>query len=66
MMEGVNLRYIVTTYINIIMDPPIQLLYANKIIKKINEEFLDHEFTWFNLTDICLMFLEPVVIISTT
>jgi hypothetical protein len=29
-MEGVNLRYVVSTYVNIIMYPPIQLLYANK------------------------------------
>jgi hypothetical protein len=33
MMEGVNLRYIVCTYVNITMYPPVQLLYANKIIK---------------------------------
>jgi hypothetical protein len=31
-MEGVNLRYIVSTYANVTMYPPIQLLYANKII----------------------------------
>jgi hypothetical protein len=29
-MEGVNLSYIVSTYINIIMYSSIQLLYANK------------------------------------
>jgi hypothetical protein len=30
MIEGVNLRYIVNTYVNITMYPPVQLLYANK------------------------------------
>jgi hypothetical protein len=29
--EGANLRYIVSTYVNITMYPPVQLLYANKI-----------------------------------
>jgi hypothetical protein len=33
MMEGLNLRYIVSTYVNITMYPPAQLLYANKIFK---------------------------------
>jgi hypothetical protein len=33
MTEGVNLRYIVSTYVNITMYPPVQLLYANKILK---------------------------------
>jgi hypothetical protein len=31
-MEGVNLRYIVSIYINITMYPPVQLLHAKKII----------------------------------
>jgi hypothetical protein len=30
MMEGVNLRSVVSTYANITMYPPVQLLYANK------------------------------------
>jgi hypothetical protein len=30
----VNLRYIVSTYANITIYPPVQLLYANKIIFK--------------------------------
>jgi hypothetical protein len=34
MMEGANLRYIVSTYVNITMHYPAQLLYANKIILK--------------------------------
>jgi hypothetical protein len=34
MMERVNLRCIVSTYINITMYPPMQLLYVNKITKK--------------------------------
>jgi hypothetical protein len=29
-MEGINLRYIISTYVNIIMYPPLQLLHANK------------------------------------
>jgi hypothetical protein len=33
--EGANLRYIVSTYVNITMYPPVQLLYANKIFFKI-------------------------------
>jgi hypothetical protein len=33
MMNGVNLRYIVNTYVNITTYLPIQLLYANKIKK---------------------------------
>jgi hypothetical protein len=36
-MEGINLRYIVSTYIvNITIYPPAQLLYANKIFFKKN------------------------------
>jgi hypothetical protein len=31
-MDGVNLRYIVSTYVNIAMYSPVQLVYANKII----------------------------------
>jgi hypothetical protein len=31
-IERVNLRYVVSTYINFTMYFPIQLLYANKII----------------------------------
>jgi hypothetical protein len=34
MMEGINLRYIVRTYVNITMYTTVQLLYANKFIKK--------------------------------
>jgi hypothetical protein len=30
-MEVVNLRYIVSTYVNITMYLPVQILYANKI-----------------------------------
>jgi hypothetical protein len=40
MMEGVNLRYIVTTHVNITMYPPVQILYANKIILKINKRII--------------------------
>jgi hypothetical protein len=29
-MKGVNLRYIINTYVNITMYPYVQLLYANK------------------------------------
>jgi hypothetical protein len=29
-MEGINLRYIVSTYANITMYPLVQLLYTNK------------------------------------
>jgi hypothetical protein len=29
-MEGANLIYIVSTYINVTMKPPVQLTYANK------------------------------------
>jgi hypothetical protein len=36
MMEGVNLRYIVSTYVNITMYLPVQLLYANEV--KINKQ----------------------------
>jgi hypothetical protein len=35
-MEGVSLRYIVSTYVNVTVYPPVQLLYANKIMKKIH------------------------------
>jgi hypothetical protein len=40
MMEEVNLKYIVSTYINITMYPPTQLLYANtkKVLKKKKEK----------------------------
>jgi hypothetical protein len=31
MMDVVNLKYIVSKYVNIIMYPPVQILYANKI-----------------------------------
>jgi hypothetical protein len=31
MVEAENLRYIVSTYVNIMMDSPVHLLYANKI-----------------------------------
>jgi hypothetical protein len=35
-MEGVNLRYVVSTYANITMyPPPVQLLYANKFFLNI-------------------------------
>jgi hypothetical protein len=34
MMEAVNLRSIVSTYVNITMYSPVELLYANKITKK--------------------------------
>jgi hypothetical protein len=34
MIVGINLRYIVNTYVNITIDPPAQLLYADKIIIK--------------------------------
>jgi hypothetical protein len=34
MMEGINLGYIVITYVNITIYPPIQILYGNKIIEK--------------------------------
>jgi hypothetical protein len=30
MMEGVNLRYILSTYVNVTMYPPVQQLYSNK------------------------------------
>jgi hypothetical protein len=33
MMEGISLRYIVSTYVNITMYPPVQLLYAHKNFK---------------------------------
>jgi hypothetical protein len=33
-MQGVNLRYIINTYVNITMHPPVQLLHTNKIKKK--------------------------------
>jgi hypothetical protein len=33
MMEGENLRYIVSTYVNITIYPPIQLLYVNEVLK---------------------------------
>jgi hypothetical protein len=33
-MERINLKYIVSTYVNITMYPPVQLLYANKKFKK--------------------------------
>jgi hypothetical protein len=32
---GVNLRYIVSTYVNITVYPPVQLVYANNFFKKI-------------------------------
>jgi hypothetical protein len=38
-IEGVNLIYIASTYVNITMYPPIQLLYANKIFKKKKKSF---------------------------
>jgi hypothetical protein len=39
-MEGVNhLRYIVSTYVNTTMYPPVQLLYANKIMGFLNNDF---------------------------
>jgi hypothetical protein len=31
--RGVKLRYIVSTYVNTTVYPPVQLLYANKILK---------------------------------
>jgi hypothetical protein len=34
--EQIQLRYILNTYVNITMYSPLQLLYAKKIIKKIN------------------------------
>jgi hypothetical protein len=34
MMEGINLRSIVSAYINITMYPPVQLLYASNKKKK--------------------------------
>jgi hypothetical protein len=34
MMERVNLRYIVSTYVNIAIYPSVQLLYANKLPSK--------------------------------
>jgi hypothetical protein len=34
MMEEFQLRYIVSTYVNITIYHPVQLLYANKIIKE--------------------------------
>jgi hypothetical protein len=33
-IEGVNLRYIVSTQVNITMYPPAQQLYANKKIRQ--------------------------------
>jgi hypothetical protein len=33
MTEEVKLRYIVSTYVNSTTNSPVQLLYANKIIK---------------------------------
>jgi hypothetical protein len=32
-MEAVNLRYIISTYVNITMYTPIQILYTNKFFK---------------------------------
>jgi hypothetical protein len=34
MIEGVHLRYVVSTCVDITIHPPVQLLYANKIIQK--------------------------------
>jgi hypothetical protein len=37
-MQGVNLRYVVSTYANIPRYLPVQLLYANKIFKKVKKK----------------------------
>jgi hypothetical protein len=34
MMEGVNLRYVVITFVNITIYPLVQLVYANRNFKK--------------------------------
>jgi hypothetical protein len=34
MMEGVYLRYIVSTYVNIIMYPPVQLSYVIRFFRR--------------------------------
>jgi hypothetical protein len=34
-MKVVNLRYTVSSYVNITTYPPVQLLYANKIVKNL-------------------------------
>jgi hypothetical protein len=39
---GVNLRYVASTYVNITMYPPVQLLYAIKIILKNEVWFLEN------------------------
>jgi hypothetical protein len=36
-MEGVNLRYTVSTDVNITTYPPVQRLYANQILKRKKE-----------------------------
>jgi hypothetical protein len=36
MMKEGNLTQIISTYVNITIDPPIQLLHANKILKNKN------------------------------
>jgi phosphotransferase system glucose/maltose/N-acetylglucosamine-specific IIC component len=38
-MEWVNLRYIITTYVNITMYPTVQLLYANKNFKTKHQKY---------------------------
>jgi hypothetical protein len=40
----IQLRYTVNIYVNITMYPPIQLLYANKIIKEENAHLKSAEF----------------------
>jgi hypothetical protein len=37
-MEGVNVRYIVSTYVNITLYHPVQLLYANNNKKDLSQE----------------------------
>jgi hypothetical protein len=37
-MEGINLTYILSTYINITMYSPVQQLYANNKTIKLKEE----------------------------
>jgi hypothetical protein len=44
MMEEVNLRYIVSTYVKITMFSPVQLLYVNKIIKIFDPRVIIHSY----------------------
>jgi hypothetical protein len=48
-MERVNLRNTVNTYVNITTYPPVQLLYANKIIKKNKNIATIHLFYFYTM-----------------